>query len=92
MLDEGWRDRSEGENDLDYRPITEIFLKKKKNAVFNSVKMDQVLNKVGTYWFSKKANKELSSVGDDINVRHSNLPPSPHDVNQCGFGFANVIY
>ncbi|XP_068669177.1 uncharacterized protein At5g01610-like [Aristolochia californica] len=28
--------------------------------------MDQVLNKVGTYWFNKKANKELSSVSDDI--------------------------
>ncbi|KAI4353449.1 hypothetical protein L6164_002398 [Bauhinia variegata] len=29
--------------------------------------MDQVLNKVGSYWFSQKANKELSSVSDDIN-------------------------
>ncbi|XP_068642628.1 uncharacterized protein At5g01610-like [Aristolochia californica] len=28
--------------------------------------MDQVLNKVGTYWFSRKANKEFTSVGDDI--------------------------
>ncbi|XP_077233067.1 uncharacterized protein At5g01610-like [Tasmannia lanceolata] len=29
--------------------------------------MDQILNKVGSYWFSKKANKEIDSVGDDIN-------------------------
>ncbi|XP_058214668.1 uncharacterized protein At5g01610-like [Rhododendron vialii] len=29
--------------------------------------MDQVLNKVGSYWLGKKANKELDSVGDDIN-------------------------
>ncbi|XP_072959858.1 uncharacterized protein At5g01610-like [Typha angustifolia] len=29
--------------------------------------MDQILNKVGSYWFSQKANKEISSVGDDIN-------------------------
>ncbi|XP_056170877.1 uncharacterized protein At5g01610-like [Syzygium oleosum] len=35
--------------------------------------MDQVLNKVGTYWFSKKANKEISSVGDDINSLSSSI-------------------
>ncbi|XP_031498933.1 uncharacterized protein At5g01610-like [Nymphaea colorata] len=29
--------------------------------------MDQILNKVGSYWFSQKANKEISSVGDDLN-------------------------
>ncbi|KAL6276020.1 hypothetical protein ACE6H2_019621 [Prunus campanulata] len=29
--------------------------------------MDQILNKAGSYWFSQKANKELTSVGDDIN-------------------------
>ncbi|KAL5550744.1 hypothetical protein UlMin_000920 [Ulmus minor] len=29
--------------------------------------MDQILNKVGSYWFSQKANKEINSVGDDIN-------------------------
>ncbi|KAK8920990.1 hypothetical protein KSP39_PZI020826 [Platanthera zijinensis] len=29
--------------------------------------MDQILNKVGGYWFSNRANKEISSVGDDIN-------------------------
>ncbi|KAH7667546.1 At5g01610-like protein [Dioscorea alata] len=29
--------------------------------------MDQILNKVGSYWINKKANKEISSVGDDIN-------------------------
>ncbi|CAI9779199.1 unnamed protein product [Fraxinus pennsylvanica] len=29
--------------------------------------MDQVLNKVGSYWLGKRANKEINSVGDDIN-------------------------
>ncbi|XP_073289213.1 uncharacterized protein At5g01610-like [Primulina huaijiensis] len=29
--------------------------------------MDQILNKVGSYWLGQKANKEFSSVGDDIN-------------------------
>ncbi|XP_041028892.1 uncharacterized protein At5g01610-like [Juglans microcarpa x Juglans regia] len=29
--------------------------------------MDQILNKMGSYWFSQKANKEINSVGDDIN-------------------------
>lgn len=31
------------------------------------LEMDQILNKVGSYWFSQKANKEIDSVGDDIN-------------------------
>jgi hypothetical protein len=30
--------------------------------------MDQVLNKVGSYWFSKRANKEIDSIGNDISV------------------------
>jgi len=30
--------------------------------------MDEILNKVGSYWFSRKASKEFDSVGDDINV------------------------
>ncbi|CAN7117254.1 unnamed protein product [Brassica rapa subsp. narinosa] len=29
--------------------------------------MDQILNKVGSYWLGQKANKQLDSVGDDIN-------------------------
>ncbi|XP_010543185.1 PREDICTED: uncharacterized protein At5g01610 [Tarenaya hassleriana] len=29
--------------------------------------MDQILNKVGSYWIGQKANKQLDSVGDDIN-------------------------
>ncbi|KAM7526527.1 hypothetical protein LguiA_016429 [Lonicera macranthoides] len=35
--------------------------------------MDQILNKVGSYWFSQKANKELNSVGDDINSVSSSI-------------------
>jgi len=30
--------------------------------------MDQVLNKVGSYWFGKRASKEIDSIGDDISV------------------------
>ncbi|KAK2975273.1 hypothetical protein RJ640_010278 [Escallonia rubra] len=35
--------------------------------------MDQVLNKVGSYWFSQKANKEINSVGDDFNSMSSSI-------------------
>jgi hypothetical protein len=35
--------------------------------------MDQILNKVGSYWFSRKANKEINSVGDDINSMSSSI-------------------
>ncbi|PPR88929.1 hypothetical protein GOBAR_AA31754 [Gossypium barbadense] len=30
--------------------------------------MDQILNKVGSYWLGQKANKEIDSVGDDLNI------------------------
>lgn len=30
--------------------------------------MDQIMSKVGSYWFSQKANKEIDSVGDDFTV------------------------
>ncbi|CAJ1948580.1 unnamed protein product [Sphenostylis stenocarpa] len=29
--------------------------------------MDQIFNKVGTFWFNQKATNQLNSVGDDIN-------------------------
>ncbi|KAA8517458.1 hypothetical protein F0562_017751 [Nyssa sinensis] len=35
--------------------------------------MDQILNKAGSYWFSRKANKEINSVGDDINSLSSSI-------------------
>ncbi|BFG36486.1 uncharacterized protein Pyn_28208 [Prunus yedoensis var. nudiflora] len=35
--------------------------------------MDQILNKAGSYWFSQKANKELTSVGDDINSLQTSI-------------------
>ncbi|XP_027072489.1 uncharacterized protein At5g01610-like [Coffea eugenioides] len=35
--------------------------------------MDQILNKVGSYWLGQKANKEFSSVGDDINSMSSSI-------------------
>ncbi|KAL6142324.1 hypothetical protein ACLB2K_060607 [Fragaria x ananassa] len=35
--------------------------------------MDQILNKAGSYWFSQKATKEISSVGDDINSLQSSI-------------------
>ena len=36
--------------------------------------MDQILNKVGSYWFNRKATKQLNSVGDDINVPNPSHP------------------
>uniref|UniRef100_A0A452YWJ2 Uncharacterized protein n=1 Tax=Aegilops tauschii subsp. strangulata TaxID=200361 RepID=A0A452YWJ2_AEGTS len=35
--------------------------------------MDQVLNKVGSYWFSKRASKEIDSIGDDLNSVSSSI-------------------
>ncbi|OVA02800.1 Protein of unknown function DUF538 [Macleaya cordata] len=35
--------------------------------------MDQIMNKVGSYWFSNKASKELNSVGNDINSLSSSI-------------------
>lgn len=32
-------------------------------------KMDQIMNKMGGYWINNKAEKEISSVGDDFDVR-----------------------
>ncbi|KAJ8898951.1 hypothetical protein K2173_008451 [Erythroxylum novogranatense] len=29
--------------------------------------MDQIMNKVGSYWLGQRASKEINSVGDDIN-------------------------
>jgi len=31
--------------------------------------MDQIFNKVGSYWLGQKANKQFDSVGNDLNVR-----------------------
>lgn len=31
--------------------------------------MDEIMNKVGAYWLGQRANKEISSAGDDIEVR-----------------------
>jgi hypothetical protein len=38
--------------------------------------MDEIMNKVGTYWLGQRANKEMSSAGDDIEVRETK-PPHP---------------
>jgi len=35
--------------------------------------MDQIFNKVGSYWLGQKANKEFNSVGDDINSMGSSI-------------------
>lgn len=35
--------------------------------------MDQIMNKVGSYWFSRRANKEIDSVGDDLNSLSSSI-------------------
>ncbi|TVU47429.1 hypothetical protein EJB05_07032, partial [Eragrostis curvula] len=33
--------------------------------------MDEIMNKVGGYWLGQRANKEISSAGDDIEVRET---------------------
>lgn len=38
--------------------------------------MDQILNKVGSYWLGQKANKEFNSVGSDINSLGSSIGDS----------------
>ncbi|KAG6522331.1 uncharacterized protein At5g01610-like [Zingiber officinale] len=35
--------------------------------------MDQIMNKVGSYWIGRRADKEISSVGDDINSLSSSI-------------------
>ncbi|KAD3067637.1 hypothetical protein E3N88_35517 [Mikania micrantha] len=35
--------------------------------------MDQLMGKFGSYWLGNKANKELNSVGDDINSLQSSI-------------------
>ncbi|KAK4748196.1 hypothetical protein SAY87_014782 [Trapa incisa] len=35
--------------------------------------MDQILNKVGSYWFSQRANKEIDSIGNDFNSMSSSI-------------------
>ncbi|KAF5196546.1 DUF538 family protein (Protein of unknown function, DUF538) [Thalictrum thalictroides] len=35
--------------------------------------MDQIMGKMGGYWFNNKANKELNSVGQDINSLGSSI-------------------
>ncbi|KAM7263243.1 hypothetical protein ACFE04_000926 [Oxalis oulophora] len=35
--------------------------------------MDQVFNKVGSYWFNQKASKEINSIGDDLNSVSSSI-------------------
>nr|CAD1833053.1 unnamed protein product [Ananas comosus var. bracteatus] len=35
--------------------------------------MDEIMNKVGSYWLSQKANKEISSVGDDFDSLSSSI-------------------
>jgi hypothetical protein len=51
--------------------------------------MDEIMNKVGAYWLGQRANKEISSAGDDLDVRETKashpglLFLAPHD----SFGF-----
>ncbi|CAG7908144.1 unnamed protein product [Brassica rapa] len=40
-------------------------------GLLHAGEMDQIMNKVGSYWLGQKANKEFNSVGDDFNVSFS---------------------
>ena len=33
--------------------------------------MDEIMNKVGAYWLGQRTNKEISSAGDDLEVRET---------------------
>jgi hypothetical protein len=33
--------------------------------------MDEIMNKVGAYWLGQRANKEISSASDDLEVRET---------------------
>uniref|UniRef100_A0A0D6R5R5 DUF538 domain-containing protein n=1 Tax=Araucaria cunninghamii TaxID=56994 RepID=A0A0D6R5R5_ARACU len=35
--------------------------------------MDQIMTKIGSYWFSNRAKKEFSSLGDDVNSASSSI-------------------
>ncbi|XP_051130646.1 uncharacterized protein At5g01610-like [Andrographis paniculata] len=35
--------------------------------------MDQILNKMGSYWIGQKANRELNSVGNDISLLSNSI-------------------
>lgn len=39
--------------------------------------MDQIMGKVGGYWFSQKANANMNGAGDDLNVRKRCCTPHP---------------
>ncbi|CAF2126909.1 unnamed protein product [Brassica napus] len=60
------------------RPMSHCYKRKRNESLIEKlppsdhgqrerVRMDQILNKVGSYWLGQKANKQLDSVGDDIN-------------------------
>jgi hypothetical protein len=39
--------------------------------------MDQIMGKVGGYWFKQNAGKEINNIGDDINVSNLSIPFDP---------------
>ncbi|CAF1868587.1 unnamed protein product, partial [Brassica oleracea var. botrytis] len=42
-------------------------------GLLHAGEMDQIMNKVGSYWLGQKANKEFNSVGDDFNSLSSSI-------------------
>lgn len=66
------KSQREREREANYFVIIKIFviptLKLRKKLSFLYLWMDQVFNKVGSYWLGQKASQEFSSVGKDVNV------------------------
>uniref|UniRef100_A0A0R0L9T3 Uncharacterized protein n=1 Tax=Glycine max TaxID=3847 RepID=A0A0R0L9T3_SOYBN len=56
--------------------------------------MDQIFNKVGSYWFNQKASSQLNSVGDDINSMTNSIEGGTKWlVNKIkGFVIVNLLY
>jgi len=66
-------------NEVNREPEQEIAPRRAQEAAGKAeekgaaVEMDEIMNKVGAYWLGQRANKEISSAGDDIEVRGTKL-------------------
>ncbi|KAH1266214.1 Uncharacterized protein GmHk_01G001757 [Glycine max] len=65
--------------------------------------MDQIFNKVGSYWFNQKASSQLNSVGDDINSMTNSIEGGTkwlvnkikgvdRNLIKTGFVIVNLLY
>jgi hypothetical protein len=45
--------------------------------------MDQIMGNVGGYWFNQRAGKEMTGVGDEINVRNEGRQAPRSSLSLC---------